>query len=94
MWIVVEDMSPIIPAYGDNTIATPAISSLAAEGVTYTNVYSTSGVCAPSRAALALGMYPSAVGANHMRTTSHTDVTGLPRYEAVPPPEARMLSEY
>ena len=94
VWIVVEDMSPIIPAYGDKTISTPAISSLAAEGVTYTNVYSTSGVCAPSRAALALGMYPSAVGANHMRTTSHTDETGLPRYEAVPPPEARMLSQY
>lgn len=94
VWIVVEDMSPILPAYGDRTIATPAISSLAAEGVTYTNVYSTSGVCAPSRAALALGMYPSAVGANHMRTTSHTEVTGLPRYETVPPPEAKMLSQY
>ncbi len=94
VWIVVEDMSPVIAPYGDRTISTPAISSLAAEGVTFTNVYSTSGVCAPSRAALALGMYPSAVGANHMRTTSHTDVTGLPGYEAVPPAEAKMLSQY
>lgn len=94
LWLVVEDMSPILSVYGDNTLETPAISRLAEEGVVYTNVYSTSGVCAPSRAALALGMYPSAVGANHMRTTSNTDITGLPKYEAVPPVEAKMLSHY
>jgi len=35
-----------------------------------------------------------AVGANHMRTTSHREVTGLPAYEAVPPPAAKMLSQY
>ncbi len=33
LWLVVEDMSPIIPAYGDNTIETPAISALAEEGL-------------------------------------------------------------
>ncbi|WP_395344428.1 sulfatase [Ningiella sp. W23] len=93
LWLVVEDMSPILPAYGDHTVKTPAITQLAKEGVRYTNVYSTSGVCAPSRAALALGMYPSAIGANHMRTSSYTEVTGLPKYEAVPPPEAKMLSQ-
>ncbi|WP_242618602.1 sulfatase-like hydrolase/transferase [Alteromonas sp. KUL49] len=63
-------------------------------GVTYTNVYSTSGVCAPSRAAITLGMYPSAVGANHMRTSSNTQDTGLPAYEAVPPAHAKILSQY
>lgn len=93
LWLVVEDMSPILSAYGDNTIETPAISQLAKQGVTYTNVYSTSGVCSPSRAALALGMYPSSIGANHMRTSSYTEVTGLPKYEAVPPVEAKMLSQ-
>ncbi|MBD1388637.1 sulfatase [Neiella sp. HB171785] len=94
LWLVVEDMSPILAAYGDNTIATPNISQLASQGVTYTNVYSTSGVCAPSRAALAMGMYPSSFGANHMRTTSNTEQTGLPKYEAVPPASAKMLSQY
>ncbi len=94
LWLVIEDMSPTLPPYGDTTIETPNISRLAQEGVTYTNVYSPSGVCSPSRASLALGMYPSSIGANHMRTTSHTDVTGLPSYEAVPPPQARMLSQY
>lgn len=94
LWLVVEDMSPILAAYQDNTIATPAISQLAEQGITFTNAYSTSGVCAPSRAALALGMYPSSIGANHMRTTSNTDTTGLPKYEAVPPSQAKMLSQY
>lgn len=94
LWLVLEDASPTLAPYGDTTIETPNISRLAAEGITYTNVYSPSGVCSPSRASLALGIYPSAIGANHMRTTSHTDVTGLPAYEAVPPPQAKMLSQY
>ncbi|WP_245953158.1 sulfatase-like hydrolase/transferase [Alteromonas aestuariivivens] len=94
LWLVIEDMSPLLNEYGDNTLATPNISSLASEGVVYTNVFSPSGVCAPSRAAIALGMYPSAVGANNMRTTSNTQETGLPSYEAVPPAEAKMLSQY
>jgi arylsulfatase A-like enzyme len=29
-----------------------------------------------------------------MRTTSYTEVTGLPKYEPVPPPDAKMLSQY
>lgn len=94
LWLVVEDMSPIIAPYGDFTAYTPAINKLAKEGVVYTNVYSTSGVCAPSRAALALGMYPSGIGANNMRTKSDTETTGLPKYESVPPAEAKLLSQY
>lgn len=94
LWLVLEDTSPVLPPYGDKTIETPNISWLAREGVTYTNVYSPSGVCSPSRASLALGMYPSAIGANHMRTSSHTEITGLPTYEAVPPVDAKMLSQY
>lgn len=94
LWLVIEDTSPILPPYGDHTIAAPNISRLAKEGVTYTNVYSPSGVCSPSRASLALGMYPSSIGANHMRTSSHREITGLPAYEAVPPPQAKMLSQY
>lgn len=93
LWLVTEDMGPYIPPFGDSTIVTPNLSRLANEGVVYPNLYSTSGVCAPSRAAIATGMYPSSIGANHMRTTSYTDVTGLPTYAAVPPPEVRMISE-
>jgi len=93
LWLVTEDMGSYIPSFGDSTIVTPNLSRLAKEGVVYPNLFSTSGVCAPSRAAITTGMYPSSIGANHMRTTSYTEVTGLPSYAAVPPPETRMISE-
>lgn len=93
LWLVTEDMGPYIPPFGDSTVATPNLSRLAEEGVIYPNLFSTSGVCAPSRAAIATGMYPSSIGANHMRTTSYTEVTGLPKYEAVPPSDVKMVSE-
>lgn len=94
LWLVTEDMGPYLAPFGDSTIETPNLSRLAAEGIIYPHLFSPSGVCAPSRAAIATGMYPSGIGANHMRTTSYTEVTGLPAYEAVPPPEAHMMSEY
>lgn len=93
LWLVVEDMGPYIPSFGDSTVVTPNLSKLASEGVRYTNVFSPSGVCAPSRAAIATGMYPTSIGASHMRTHSHTEVTGLPPYEAIPPLQVKMLSE-
>lgn len=93
LWLVTEDMGAYIPPFGDSTVATPNLSRLAKEGVIYPNLYSTSGVCSPSRAAIATGMYPSSIGANHMRTNSYMDVTGLPSYEAVPPAQVKMLSE-
>lgn len=94
LWLVTEDMSAYLAPFGDSTIETPNLSRLAAEGIIYPHLYSPSGVCAPSRAAISTGMYPSSIGANHMRTSSYTEVTGLPAYEAVPPPEVHMMSEY
>ncbi|TBN03698.1 DUF229 domain-containing protein [Hyunsoonleella flava] len=93
LWLVTEDMGAYIPPFGDNTVATPNLSRLAEEGVIYPNLYSTSGVCAPSRAAIATGMYPSSIGANHMRVNSYNDEIGVPKYEAVPPAEVKMISE-
>jgi len=39
-------------------------------------------------------MYPSSIGANNMRVNSYMEVTGLPIYEAVPPAETKMISEW
>ncbi|MBD0726521.1 sulfatase [Flavobacterium sp. L1I52] len=93
LWLVTEDMGPYIPPFGDSTIVTPNLSRLAREGVVYPNLYSTSGVCAPSRAAIATGMYPTSIGGNHMRVNSYMKETGLKAYEAVPPADVRMISE-
>lgn len=103
VWITVEDMSPRLAAFGDSTASTPNIDRIASEGVRYTNVYSVSGVCAPSRAALITGMYPTTIGAQHMRTMSRTsaiadikdpELLAIPTYEAVPQPEVKCFTEY
>ena len=96
LWIVAEDLSPIIPPFGDLTVDTPNLTRLADEGVRYTRVFSTSGVCAPSRASIATGMYQNRIGAHHMRTTSAVGEgpAGLIPYEAVPPSYVKMQSQY
>ena len=91
--IVCEDISPRLGSYGDPVALTPVLDRLARDGVRFTRVFSSSGVCAPSRAALITGMYASAIGANNMRTSS-ADRVGLPNYEAVPPPAVRPFAEY
>lgn len=83
----------MLGCYGDKVARTPNLDRLASEGVKFTHVFSCSGVCAPSRFALITGMYPSACGANNMRTSSFLP-DGVPPYEAVPPPEVKCFSEY
>jgi uncharacterized protein (TIGR02145 family) len=91
--ITCEDISPRLGSYGDTVALTPVLDRLAREGVRFTRMFSVSGVCAPSRAALITGMYPSGIGANHMRV-SHKGVPGIEPYEVVPPPYVRPYSEY
>jgi len=96
LWLVAEDLSAIIPPFGDNTVATPNLTRLANEGIRYTQAFSSSGVCAPSRAAIATGMYQNRIGAHHMRTTNIADfgAEGIIPYEAVPAPYVKMHSQY
>lgn len=71
LWISVEDLSTILPVYGDSSIKTPNINRLSKEGITYTHAYSTVGVCAPSRSSIITGMYPVSIGSHNMRTGPH-----------------------
>lgn len=97
LWIVCEDMSPLIAAFGDSTIQTPNLSRLAARGVRFPNTFSVAGVCAPSRNAIATGMYPISIGGHNMRTQYNVEALreiGLPgEYGALPPPEVKMMSQ-
>ncbi len=47
---------------GGGTVPTPQIDSIAAQGIHFTNGYTGNGTCAPSRAALLTGRYPTRVG--------------------------------
>ena len=87
--LLAEDLSPRIGAFGDAVARTPAIDQLAAHGVRFTNVFTTAGVCAPSRAGLILGMHAIATGSQHMRTIDGP----AGEYLSVPPPEVKAFPE-
>ena len=97
LWLVAEDLSPYyLNAYGDSRAPTPNLDRLAKEGVVYTHNFSVSGVCSPSRATLATGLYPNSFGAQNMRTLNQQAAAreiGIIDYQAVPPSEVKMVSE-
>ncbi len=103
LWITVEDMSPRLGCYGDQTVPTPNIDQLATESVRYTRAFGVYGVCAPNRHALIMGMYPTSNGAMAMRTWKRTaaldqikdpKLLAIPTYEATPPPLAHCFTQY
>lgn len=69
LWIVSEDNSPFLGAYGDEFATTPHLDQLAAEGVLYLNAFATAPVCAPARSTLITGVYPTSMGTEHMRSS-------------------------
>jgi arylsulfatase A-like enzyme len=94
VWISNEDMSPHLGVYGDTTARTPTLDRFATQAVRYTHAFTTAPVCAPSRAAIITGMYQTAIGAQHMRTTEDR-VPELPGpYLAVPPFYVKAFPEY
>ena len=68
--LVAEDLSNRLGAYGDQVARTPNIDRLAQSGQIFTNVFTTAGVCAPSRAALITGQHQISMGAQHMRSST------------------------
>lgn len=71
LWITGENFSNDLACYGGANVATPNLDRLAEEGIRYTNCFSTSPVCAPSRSCFLLGMYQTTTDTHHMR--SHRD---------------------
>lgn len=67
LWIIAEDLSPDLGCYGHTGVLTPNLDQLAARGVRFDKAFTTAPVCAPSRTALAVGTYQTAIDAHHMR---------------------------
>ena len=56
--IVADDLGyGDLSCYGEKTIATPAVESLAKQGLRFTNAHATAATCTPSRYSLFTGMY-------------------------------------
>jgi N-sulfoglucosamine sulfohydrolase len=98
LWITCEDMSPRLSCYGESSIQTPHLDSLAVEGIRYTNAFTTSGVCAPSRSSIITGMYPISIGTDNMRNYNPSlkadSNAVLPSYSAVLPAQVKCFPEY
>ncbi len=94
LWMVCEDISPYIGAYGNAELSTPNIDRLAKEGVRYTHAYTTAGVCAPSRSAIITGMYQTSIGTQHQRTNGDPRFLPVPPYSAVIPDDVKCFPEY
>ena len=87
--LVAEDLGPRIGSYGDTVAHTPNLDELARRGARFSQVFTTAGVCAPSRAALITGQHQISFGAQNMRTSTGP----LGPYLALPPKELRAFPE-
>lgn len=59
LFLIADDWSfPHAGVYGDRVVRTPTFDRLASEGALFTNAYTASPSCSPSRAAILLGRYP------------------------------------
>ena len=103
VWLTVEDMSPWLACFGDDTVPTPSLDRLAADGVRYPNAFATSPVCAPARSSLITGMYATRIGTMHMRTGNPSKAAlaanpdayrDIPSYEGLPPAFVRCFPEH
>lgn len=68
LWLTSEDNGPELGCYGDQYAETPNIDALAARGLRFTNCWSNAPVCAPARTTIISGMWPTSLGAQHMRS--------------------------
>ena len=68
LWITSEDNGPDLGAFGQKYAHTPALDNFASQSAIYTHAFATAGVCAPARSTIITGMYPPALGSQHMRS--------------------------
>ena len=96
VWVSFEDCLPLFGCYGDNVATTPNVDKLASEGCIYPNAFSSAPICAPARAGVITGMYPTSIGAHNMRI-SQPRLDGAVRpnhYDAPTPHFVKCLGEY
>ncbi len=67
IWLVAEDISPVLGCYGNEYATTPNIDRMASRGMVYDLALTTAPVCAPMRSTLVTGLYATSLGTHHLR---------------------------
>lgn len=83
LFIAIDDMKPLIGAYGNMDIKTPTLDSIAAQGMVFTKAYAQYPVCGPSRASLLTGLRPESNGVLNLKTRMrdvYPDILTLPQH--------------
>jgi arylsulfatase A-like enzyme len=62
LFIAVDDLKPILNAYGSTEAITPNIDRLAAAGTVFLNAHCQQALCGPSRISVLTGYYPDTTG--------------------------------
>ena len=83
LFIAIDDMKPVLGAYGDDFAITPNMDKLAAQGTVFFNNHCQFAVCGPSRASLLSGQRPDQTQIIDLKTLireRRPDVVTLPQY--------------
>lgn len=83
LFIVVDDLKPLLGIYGEEHIQSPNIDRLGKMGVTFTHAYCQQAVCAPSRVSVFTGMRPDRTRVWDLKTDmrdENPDVVTLPGF--------------
>jgi len=67
LFIAIDDLKPALGVYG-SPVMTPAMDSLAGEGIVFLNAHCQQAVCGPSRASLLTGLRPDTLGIYDLKT--------------------------
>ena len=62
LFIMIDDLKPMIGAYGYSDVVTPNIDRLAEKGMVFLNAHCQQALCGPSRVSMLTGMYPDSIG--------------------------------
>ena len=74
LFIVVDDLRPMLGCFGDQTVLSPNIDKLAARGTVFARTYCQQAVCAPSRNSVMTGLRPDSIGIYDLGTFFRTKV--------------------
>ena len=83
LFIPVDDLKPMLGAYGDSLVKTPNIDRLAKKGTVFLNTSCQQAICGPARASLLTGLYPDQTEVWDLRTKMrdiNPDVLTIPQY--------------